>query len=306
MIKAEHKEGKKYDEVLPMIVGIARAAIIDPKKKDDAVFIVAGPTGTGKSNLTMWIVSIFTPKPDPKQITLTAEKFAQSIEAGLKLKKGERYVAYDESDVNRREGMSKWNRSIIKLYFKIREEGFLHVWDHPSPNNIDMEFIRERVNGLFLCFDKRTDKPRRYFFFPKERLLEYLETHDKLSTRGLLKNASKYASYRGSFLAYEGPLLAPYQAQKKEGMREAIGEFAAEWGGTDRGVGLPQAAKLIGMHRVTTGKILAQMIDEGLLDRAEVTNLVGRYALRPNHIDAIKEYTINKRSNSRIQKGLPI
>lgn len=304
MKKAEYVKGEPYDRRLPVVIGIARRAILNPKRKDDGVFLAVGNTGTGKTHLTLHCVSIFTPTPAVEQITLTKEDFAKSLKYGLRLPKGERFIAFDESDVGAREAMGRWNRDVIKLYFKIREKGFLHFWNHPSPNNIDREFIRERVNGLFLTNDKNTDKPRRYAFFTKERLLDFFEHFGKLTTRNLWKHRQEYAAYQGKFLAYDGPLLKPYNKQKDEGMDTAIDEFVAEWGGEDvRTYNLPKASKTLGVSHSLVKKLTAELVDNGTLSLNEITNIAGKYRLTEQHLDLLKDLQQKKREEKRLREG---
>lgn len=303
MIIAEHKDGENVDVLLPKIISIARRSILHPKKSDDALFIVAGNTGTGKSRLTLHCVTLFTPNPNPAQISLNRESFADSVKRGLSLPKGERYVDYDESEVGKREGMTRWNRDMISLYFKIREEGFLHFWNHPSPNNIDLEFIRERVNGLFLCYDKSVARSRRYYFFTKERLLSFLERFKILSTRNLLKYASEYATYRGSFKDYEGPLLQAYKANKKEGMRQAIEDFAGQYGSGGTTYTASAAARKLHINVMTAKKLITELLDSGKLNREEVVSVSGYYRLTEEHLLMIGELQKKKTEDYRLRRG---
>lgn len=289
MFIAEHKDGELYDVMLPRIIGIARKNILNPQKNDDALFLVCGATGTGKSNLTLHGVTIFTPHPDHRQISLSTESFADSVKRGLDLPKGERFIDYDETEVGKREGMSKWNRDMIKLYFKIREEGFLHFWNHPSPNNIDLEFIRERVNGLFLCIDKSVKRPRRYYFFTKDRLLDFLERFKFLGTRNLIRYANEYAVYRGSFCAYKGDLLEEYKKNKKEGMRQAINDFSSQYGNGQSTYTAPKAAKQLKLSISTIKKLVAELTNEGVFKKEEWSSASGYYRLTDEHLKVMEE-----------------
>jgi hypothetical protein len=204
------------------------------KNDDDCLLLNIGVTGSGKSTLSALQYSILCEirKTDinPNNIVLTKMDFADSIGKLNKVEKKDRVIIYDELELSKRNSMTKWNKEIMGLYFKIRGLNCLHIWNHPSLEMVDKAFIQEKINGVFFIIDKHKDKPRRYLFFRKKDILALLGKHKKLHLEVLKEHGREYAFYMGFFGKYDGVLMERYRDIKESGMNDAIKAFQKKYG----------------------------------------------------------------------------
>lgn len=207
------------------------------KNNDDCLILNIGVTGSGKSTLSAIQYEIIAKErgitTNPDRIILTRQDFANNIGQINQWDKLERVIIYDELELSKRNSMTKWNKEIMGLYFKIRGLNCLHIWNHPSLEMIDKAFIQEKINGVFFIFDKCNDKPRRYLFFRKKDILSLLGKHKKLHLEILKEHGREYAFYMGFFGKYNGALMHRYVDIKEAGMSDAIKEFQRKYGTKD-------------------------------------------------------------------------
>jgi len=211
--------------------------LIDNKitnNNDDCLILNIGITGSGKSTLSAIqyriLCDLRETTPNPERIILTRQDFANNIGNIDKWPRKDRVIIYDELELSKRNSMTKWNKEIMTLYFKIRGLNCLHIWNHPSLEMIDKAFIQERINGVFFIFDKHNDKPRRYLFFRKKDILSMLGKHKKLHLETLKEHGREYAFYMGFFSKYEGEIMDRYTSIKQSGMESAIKDFQKKYG----------------------------------------------------------------------------
>jgi hypothetical protein len=225
MIELPFDDNRMYDPYLEKYMLEVWKPSITKKHDDDGVLMIVGPTGTGKSNLALWILDGMYDDVMISQVALNQQAFMKGLDIAKNSNRGNRYLLYDEVDLNKRNAMTKWNKDIIELYYRIRGLNIFHVWCYPSANMIDGEFIRERVNNLILCYDKSTTHPRRYYMFNKKRLFELFEGKKKMHIERLISAAPKQAYYQGWFKQYDGKLKEPYLELKNIRMGDAVDSF---------------------------------------------------------------------------------
>lgn len=196
------------------------------RKDDDFLLLVCGSTGSGKSTIAFHIYELYHPTPTIEYVALSRHAFAQALK-NVSEHKPPRFLNYDEADMIKRDAISRWNKSLVRLYAKIRGKNIFHVWCHPSPEMIDKHQIEEVVGGMIYVYYK--GKPRRYLYFTKKGLLKVLEKHGNLKEKSLLASKNM-ARWRGWFKQYNGPLWKDYLNLKKGSIVESIEEFYEEWG----------------------------------------------------------------------------
>lgn len=218
------------DEDLRSVMRLIKEKMI--KNNDDCLILNVGATGSGKSTLSGYQYDLyrFPEQGDPNKICLTMKDFADLIGELNKYEQPERVIIYDELELSKRSSMTRWNKDVMTLYFKIRGLQALHIWNHPSLQMIDRAFIQERINGVFFCIDKSTDRPRRYFFFRKQDILSMLDKYKSLNLDILKAHGQSYAYYMGFYGKYKGTLMERYSSIKSNGMDDAIKEFQKKYG----------------------------------------------------------------------------
>lgn len=227
---AKYNPDAFIDEDLRTLMRLIKETMI--KNNDDCVLINVGATGSGKSTLSAHQYSLysFPEDPDPNKICLTMKDFADLIGELKNYEQPERVIIYDELELSRRSSMTRWNKDVMTLYFKIRGLQCLHIWNHPSLQMIDRAFIQERINGVFFCIDKSTNRPRRYFFFRKKDVLSMLDKYKSLNLEVLKAHGADYAYYMGFYGKFEGKLIDRYKDIKSSGMEDAIKDFQKKYG----------------------------------------------------------------------------
>jgi len=235
MINAPYVPDLDFDQGLSKLTSHFAKTI--EQGNDDALVIITGAVGTGKSNLGLHIISQYNHKPDIQQVALTRKQFAQAHENLNKQYRAQtprRFIFYDEADLTSRNSMTEWNRDVLHLYNTNRILGGLHLWCNPSIEYLDKFFVQERIRGVFFVYTKDVNRPRKYYFFTKKAILEMLEANKKLTHGSLKKYAKKYAYYRGWFKEYKGPLLQSYMTHKAESASEISSSFYEKYIQGDR------------------------------------------------------------------------
>jgi ABC-type dipeptide/oligopeptide/nickel transport system ATPase component len=225
-IKAKIISNQPIDNNLKQMVLKTNEDII--RSNDDKLFIIIGPTGSGKSNLGLHMLDLYLgEKSSVDYVALNRSSFAK----GLKLATAQpkpRCLLYDEANINKRESGTKFNREVMDLYMSIRGLNIFHIWCNPSLDMIDKYFIQERVKGVFFCNSKQ-DKIRPYYYFKVSAILEIMDKYKSLKMPLLNKLKSRYAYYQGWYRAYNGALLTPYLQKKEKRMIEKVDTFYDRW-----------------------------------------------------------------------------
>lgn len=253
-----------YDIYLKEFVKQVKNDILKDRN-DDYLLIITGLTGTGKSNLMLWIYEEFDLEGcSINYVTLNRTDFANSLDLVVK-KPDLKFLSYDEANVSKRDAMTTFNKDLIDVYFSIRESNIFHVWCNPSVEMIDKPFIKERVKGLILIFDKSLHR-RVYYFFKSETLIKIFEFYGNLDMTNLIKS-KKLAYYRGWFKPYDGKLLKAYLDKKAGRITDKVSSFKERWGSGDLDgrISRRELNKLLGSSNSTIRVYEQELVDRGLL-----------------------------------------
>lgn len=293
MIKDKYVHGATVGPYFRALMKAKRKKILD--KDDDAVIVIVGGTGVGKSNLGLWIQDIVVERPRIQQVALTREDLAKAFLDASKDPKEIRYVQYDEGKLNRRDWNSSWSKELLEVYHDVRGLNIFHVWCTAFPNLLDREFVKERVSALIYCYDKGSEKdkgaPRRFYYFTKEDLIRFLEKNDSLSMPLLKKFSKAHASLQSYFCKYNGPMADAYLERKDNRMTERVGAFFQRWGAGD--VSMKEAGAKIGIDEKTARTWLDKVGTEG--EHFIITS-AGPRKVTPEGLVLLEEISRQKRS----------
>jgi transposase len=293
VIKDKYVHGASVGPFFRALMKAKRQKILD--KDDDAVVVIVGGTGVGKSNLGLWIQDIVTERPTIQQVALTREDLAKSFDIARKDEKPNRYVQYDEGKLNRRDWNSSWSKELLEIYHDIRGKNIFHVWCTAFPDLLDRVFIKERISALIYCYDKGTEKnkgmPRRFYYFTKEDLIRFLEKNDSLSMPLLKKFSKAHASLQSYYMQYKGPMADAYLVKKENRMDERIDAFVVRWGSGD--LSCKEAATKIGVADSTVRKWLDKVGTEG---EHFIVTAAGPRKVTPEGLTLLEEISRQKRA----------
>lgn len=289
MKRIKYEPCSKYDPFLPLFVDGVKSRIMNEKQKDDCLFLLAGKTGTGKSTLLLWLYSIYTPNQDLRFVPRSQAEFASSLKATKGVPVTDRVLLYDEAEAGKRDSMSKWNKDLIRVYSKIRGKRIFHAWCYPDSDMIDNKIINNRVNGVFVTFEKNTDGIRHYYFYTQAKINEFLEEYGKLKLDLLIDKANKYAAYQGYFTEYDGPLRDAYFSRKEEGMDEEIDNFSEKYSGKPSDfLGTGSIAKMLRVSKDTVHKGLNYGLATGVYKKEVILNALGQFKVLPDDVEKLR------------------
>jgi hypothetical protein len=295
MKRIKYAQGTKHDLFLPVFVAKVKKRILNEKQKDDCLFLIAGKTGTGKSTLLLWLYSIYTPNQELRFVPRSQAEFASSLKATKGIPIGDRVLLYDEAEAGKRDSMSKWNKDLIRVYSKIRGKRIFHAWCYPDSDMIDNKIISNRVNGIFVTYEKNTDGIRRYYYFSQEKINAFLTEYGKLKLDLLIEKANKYAAFEGYFTEYDGALRDAYFARKEEGMDEEIDTFSDKYSGKPSDfLGTTHIAKKLRVSTRTVVRALEYGLSTGEFKKDQIVNAVGQYKLIPDDVEKVKHILQNQ------------
>jgi hypothetical protein len=249
MIVAPYETKRKnYDKVLEHTIDLIKSTMVDGE--DDFLTLVCGTTGTGKSNLMLWIMEQYLGESaSVEYLGLDRNDFANALQK-TKNKVLPRFCANDEANISRRDHSTQYNKDLIDLYSSIRGLQIFHCWCNPSINMLDKPFIEERIKGVIFIANKEKIRPRIYYYFRKQDLLRIWEKYESLNLDLLKRIGKKYAFFRGWFRPYKGRLLKAYLAKKDSRMDDKVELFAEKYG--DQLYLAPgQMARKLGVSRST-------------------------------------------------------
>lgn len=208
------------------------------EKDDDVLVLCVGETGTGKSMLMLHAYECYAgQEADISCVSFDRESFADnSHDVPSNFRRGVRFIGYDEANVSKRDATSSFNKALLDLYYAIRGLNIFSWWNNPSLDMIDKPFIKDRLTGLFFITTKSVDRPRIYYYFKKESLLQILEKYGDLDLRTLNKVKGKYSVYKGWFKDYSGFLKKHYSDKKENRMLEKFTNFKRLFGSKSNGL----------------------------------------------------------------------
>ena len=286
-----------YDETLPKIIGGLSVKINE--RDDDGLIVLCGLTGTGKSRLMLHMGTIYLKeKFGLDNISFTRDEFAD-MQYEIQQNPLPRLLAYDEANVSKRDSLSKWNKDLIDLYLANRGKNILHIWCNPTIDYLDKLFINDRVTGVIFVATKSIDRPRLYYYFTKQKLLELYEKEENLKLQTLNKNRYKYAMYCGWFKAYNGVLLKEYLEKKDSRMEDKSLSFKEKYGSKVRKNDLLSLQKISDNILISKNVLLKakdKLIKEGILikDKHYIELPSGHTGFTKESIEIFKQNSFKK------------
>lgn len=296
MIIDEYRDGNVGQRFEEFVLSANKNVV---NKNDDFVMLIVGTTGTGKSNLGLWVQSLIVPTPKIEQIALTRADLARAIDAELEAPSDHRYIQYDEGKLSRRDWASEWSKELLELYHDVRGLNIFHTWCTAMPNLLDREFIKSRVGCLIFIYTKDIDRPRHFLLFTKTDLLRFLDQNDNISMDTLKKYGKSHASMQSWFKEYTGPMSAAYADKKDARMRERVKQFAKKWGGDT--VSFTEVGRLENQSPQTVSNWVTAGLKENffVLDRDVIINDVGKKELTTDPgLKSYRNYKDIKRSKA--------
>jgi hypothetical protein len=292
MMIAPFDKERQYDRLLEHVIGGITKGM---KNDDDALIVCAGDAGTGKTRLMFHAYTMYAgTQASITQIAMNPRDFAITLDTARQLKE-KRFAGYDEANVSKRDALTKWNKKLIDLYMNIRGLNIFHWWNNPSVEVLDKPFIEERIKGTIFILTKDKNKPRLYYYFTKEGLLQLLEAKGNLKKRTIVKYGGQYAFYLGWFLDYQGPLLDAYRGMKNDRMAEKVIAFRQEFAPTEKlsVQGYADAAKI---GRATATSIIDYGVESALLKEDEhyTVSGTGHLSLLQKGVEACDHIRINE------------
>lgn len=267
MIEYRLQPGEVVDAQLARIINVMKKQI--KEHNDDALILLAGSTGSGKSNLASHIVQIYKPDVTGEYIALTNDRlkaawklcmdnFAKGIKGGL--------IWYDEADVESMHPNSKHIKQLTAWYKQNRIVGVAHIWCWPDVGAIPRAFIA-RANAIIICH--KGSEPRSYTFYAKkniERMIQNFAPNEKITAYLLKKHEDKFASHRGRFRMNTSDLWQKYQEEKNKQVQDLGAEWLASGDSKrqEKTYSFTETAKELGIDRTTLRNKLQKMEADGI------------------------------------------
>ena len=303
MMYAPYQKDRDYDDFFPRLVNIANNR---RDHDDDTLLFCTGLTGSGKTNLMFHFYELFDQEnASMDYIGLKRENFADALKRA-KNYKGKRFVGYDEGNVSKRDSLTKWNKAVIDLLFAIRGLNITQWWSNPSVNMLDKSLVQEKINGLIFVATKSDDKPRLYYYFTKQQVLDMLNKYDKLTIEILKDKGKQHCSYIGCFKKYKGRLLEEYLKIKENRMESKIDEFHEKWGSKDGTIKLLTVSDIAHKSNISSSTIRLrhdELVNNKLLIEGEhfIISPAGYRLYKDMAIDVFKE-SLKEKARKKVKK----
>lgn len=297
MITAPYEKDVDTDLMTRKVIESVQETI--EEKEDDFLLPIVGPTGTGKSHLSMHLVELYDPIGcSIDYIGLDHKSHAVALQKA-KEKTLPRYCVHDEANINRQAHATNYNKDIIDLYLAIRGLQIFHIWNNPTATLFPRVFIEERIKGMIYIFTKDKDRPRLFYYFTKSNMLKmYDECKGVLNHRNIKKLAKKYALYRGWFREYKGKLLKDYQEKKISRMDTKVEDFFDKYGRDDM-LNTSEVARELGVVPSTI-RVWSEEMGGLLIPDVDYTvTAAGHKRFNVLAVDKIKDYASSRKIKSR-------
>lgn len=189
-------------------------------KDKDRVSVITGYEGTGKSNLMLWMFTIWNEllgnQIDESYITYIGDNRITFIK-GLNSVPRYGMVAHDEAgkDLYSRKSMSSFNTDLNMAYMVIRGSNLHTILIIPNLLDLDTFFRKRRVKCLYHVFDTGV-----YAYFSRVRLnnllpkLQYASKYSDNPDIMSLAQGKASPNFIDDFPKYKGVLLNPYLERK--------------------------------------------------------------------------------------------
>lgn len=284
---------ESYD---PILKRIAKSVDSQIRGSDDDFFLmIVGSTGTGKSVLMLNVLEDYDPEEaSVDYLGWDQGTFATALRNASR-KKNKRFVGNDEANVNKRNNATQFNKDTLDLYYANRKENMFHIWCNPSLDAIDKPFIKDRIDGVIYIYEKTMHRPRCYYYFHKKDILTIWDKAGNLDLRTLKKYARRYASWRGWFRDYKGPLRAEYIKRAKGRVADKTERYYRKYAlKEDFSISYTAAAKDLGVSATTIKKHMSKLIKQGvLISEQHILETPTRTYLNGSGVEVIRNYMIN-------------
>ena len=196
---------------------------------EDAVYVIVGREGVGKSRLLLYILHLYlfikngkVSVKDIKHVGLTPVQWTKALK---NCKKGDPN-AYDEAGeyLNAKESQKVFVRMVEKTYQVVRGENLLTFLVLPDLYILPPYFRYHRIRGLFFVL-----KRGRFRFWNKDRLQKLMVHNDKKDPP--YRKWNIHQLFTSSYPDYKDKLLKPYldlKSKKMHDSRELLYNYAKE------------------------------------------------------------------------------
>jgi len=284
---------QEYQEGYDFVDGKLKALIAylrwnAEKKEQDALWMIAGRPGRGKSTLAHHIHDLYTEgHPSVDRISFDRQDFSQKLNNCM------RYVDilnrvshFDEANVSKREAMGFFNKKLIDLYESIRGKNGFHLWCNPSIDYLEKKFLLERINGVLYVY-----ATGRYYIFTPEALIEMRKKHKDLTQRTIEQYGEEYAIYKGWFRVYpKGEFLTKYRAMKDERENVKLENFAEAFGDDTLTMSMRELGKHLSVSTPTATRYIKQAVEAGIFQPDELKSIAGRFKITPAQADELTKW----------------
>jgi len=294
-----------YDNGLKMMLDNIKQHI--ETLNDDKQLLITGDPGSGKSSLGLQIQDYYQGELASIRFWgFTRGSYAEALYQAAHAPKP-RFCCFDEANVSKRDSLSQFNKDLITLFMSVRGANIFHIWNNPSVDILDKQFIRERIHAIILVRGKWNDRPRHYYYFKVENILKILEKYKKIDIKVLGKVRKKYAAYRGWFRNYNGKLLPEYMKHKENRIMEVIDQFREKYANDT--AELPtraEAARKLGCSMDSIKRHAARLTAKGLLEEGKhyIMTAVGKQKFTEAGLELMKgNMNIYRRPNPKSLYG---
>ena len=295
-----YEPNEKYDKGFKMLAEASTKFL--KHRKDDNLILCVGGTNTGKSMLSLHMMQLYMgDQASIKYIGLDQSQFANALKAVKDKPTLPKFLCHDEANISKRDAMTRYNKSVIDLYFSIRGLRIFHWWNTPSLDMIDKPFVDEVLKGVILITDKSVHRPRVYYYFRQSGILKILKKYDNLKIDTIKRVRKKYAWYRGWFKDYNGYLRPAYEKKKQARMDCKVDDFYKEYGKVDDIFSKKDVKATLKISSdMTLWNYEKKLKKEGLLQEGDITTTpTGRKFYSKNCLEEFKEL-----AKKNIKKGM--
>lgn len=176
------------------------------KKDKDAVYIVDGGEGDGKSVFAMQLAKCLDPNYNISKCAFTASEFTNKV---VKAKKGD-CIIYDEAftGLSSRGALSEVNKLLVGLMMEMRQKNLFVIIVMPTFFLLDKYVAIWRAKGLFHIYTKKGKRGYWMFFNNKAKKILYL------SGKKLYSYSYPKSTFIGRF--YNHYTIDEYEYRKKK------------------------------------------------------------------------------------------
>lgn len=187
------------------------------KGTDDAIQLIAGDEGIGKSNLTAGICFYIAEKSN-REYNVDNIFFDLDKLIDFATKTERQVIHWDEGALGglATEWWSKNQQKFMRLLMVARKKKHFIAICIPKFYKLNEYIVVERSIGLIHCYARQNIHKGRFFYFTKKKKELLFEDWKRRRQRSY----KKYASFGGSFLEYMPKVFTPEQVQQYEDKKD--------------------------------------------------------------------------------------